>query len=133
MCSGGTVAYRVLALRLTPADISDRADAQVILDVIRKRRPWLKHLFADSAYDRCRLMDKAAFRDFVRRTDKKPGFKVLPWRQVVERIFGWMMRWWRLVRDYEKRLDVSGAMIDVAVRSLLLRRISHPYPFLNGL
>ncbi|NIE81732.1 IS5/IS1182 family transposase, partial [Asaia sp. As-1742] len=32
----------------------------------------------------------------------------------------------RLVRDYEKRLDVSGAMIDIAMGSLLLRRISHP-------
>jgi transposase len=32
----------------------------------------------------------------------------------VERTFGWMIRWRRLVRDYEKRLDVSEAMIHVA-------------------
>jgi len=43
----------------------------------------------------------------------------------VERTFGWMTRWRRLVLDYEKRLDVSGAMIDIALGSLLLRRISH--------
>jgi hypothetical protein len=29
------------------------------------------------------------------------------------------------VRDYEQRLDVSEAMIHVAMGSLLLRRISH--------
>ena len=74
-------------------------------------------------------MDKAAFRDFVmevvRRIDNEPGFKVLPRRRVVERTFGWMTRWRRLVRDYEQRIDVSEAMIHVAMESLLLRRISH--------
>jgi len=74
-------------------------------------------------------MDKAAFLDFVvevvRRIDKEPGFKVVPRRWVVERTFGWLTRWSRLVRDYEQRIDVSEAMIHVALGSLLLRRISH--------
>ena len=56
---------RLLMVNLTPADISDSAGAQQILDAIRKRWPWLKHLFADGAYDRTKLMDKAAFLDFV--------------------------------------------------------------------
>lgn len=116
-------------VNLTTADISDSAGAQMILDGIRKRWPWLKHLFADGAYDRTKLMDKAAFLDFmieiVRRIDPDPGFKVLPRRWVVERTFGWMTRWQRLVRDYEQRLDVSEAMIHVAMGSLLLRRIAH--------
>jgi putative transposase len=30
-----------------------------------------------------------------------------------------MTRWRRLVRDYEKRIDVSNAMIHVAMGSLL--------------
>ena len=120
---------RLLMVNLTTADISDSAGAQVILDAIRKRWPWLKHLFADGAYDRGKLLDKATFLDFVieivRRTDAEPGFKVLPRRWVVERTFGWMTRWRRLVRDYEERLDVSEAMIHVAKGSLLLRRIAH--------
>ena len=60
------------------------------------------------------------------RSDKQVGFEVIPRRWVVERTFGWMIRWRRLVRDYEKRLDVSEAMIHVAMGSLLLRRIAHP-------
>lgn len=56
---------RLLMVNLTTADISDSAGAQAILDAIRKRWPWVKHLFADGAYDRARLMDKAAFLDFV--------------------------------------------------------------------
>jgi hypothetical protein len=41
----------------------------------------------------------------------------------VERTFGWKVRWRRLVRDYEVRLDVSEAFIRVALGGLLLRRI----------
>lgn len=120
---------RLLMVNLTTADISDSAGAQAVLDAIRKRWPWIKHLFADGAYDRRKLMDKAAFNDFVieiiRRIDGEPGFKVLPRRWVVERTFAWMTRWRRLVRDYEQRIDVSKAMIHVALGSLLLRRITH--------
>ena len=93
---------RLLMVNLTTADISDSAGARQILDAIRKRWPWIKHLFADGAYDRRKLMDKAAFKDFVveivRRIDHDPGFKALPRRWVVERTFGWMTRWRRLAR-----------------------------------
>lgn len=120
---------RLLMINLTTADISDSAGAQAILDAIRKRWPWVKHLFADGAYDRAKLMDKAAFLDFVievvRRIEGAQGFHVLPRRWVVERTFGWMMRWRRLVRDYEQRIDVSEAMIHIALGSLLVRRIAH--------
>jgi transposase len=120
---------RLLMLNLTTADVSDSAGAQLILDGVRKQWPWLKHLFADAEYARTKLLDKAVFRDFileiVRRSDTGPGFKVLPRRWVVERTFGWMTRWRRLVRDYEARLDVSHAMIHVAMGSLLLRRLAH--------
>ena len=116
-------------LNITPADISDSAGAQTILAAIRKRWPFVKHLFADGAYDRAQLLDKAAFFDFVievvRRIDAEPGFKVVRRRWVVERTFGWMTRWRRLVRDYEARLDVSEAMMHVALGGLLLRRIAH--------
>ena len=90
----------------------------------------MKHLFADAAYDRLKLMDKASYLDFVveivRRSDEQPGFKVLPRRWVVERSFGWMTRWRRLVRDYEERIDVSQAMSLVALGGNLLRRAAHP-------
>jgi putative transposase len=118
---------RLLMVNLTTADISDSAGAQAILDAVRKRWPWIKHLFADGAYDRRQLLDKAAFLDFVveivRRTD--PGFKILPRRRVVERSFGWLTRYRRLVRDYEARLDVSEAMIYAAMGSLIIRRVKH--------
>lgn len=121
---------RLLMVNLSTADVQDAAGAEQIVQAVRKRWPWLKHLFADGAYDRGRLASLVAYRDFtlevVRKLPDQKGFQVLPRRWVVERTFGWMTRWRRLVRDYEKRLDVSGAMINVAMGSLLLRRISHP-------
>jgi transposase len=110
---------RLLMVNLTTADISDSAGAQTILDGIRKRWPWIKHLFADGAYDRLKLMDKASYLEFVveviRRSDQQQGFKVLPRRWVVERTFGWMIRWRRLVRDYEKRIPGHHKMLDGAM------------------
>ncbi|PXW57109.1 DDE family transposase [Chelatococcus asaccharovorans] len=121
---------RLLMVNLTAADISDSAGAQAILDAIRKRWPWVKHLFADADYDRLKLMDKAAYLDFVveiiHRRDGAKGFEVLPRRWVVERTFGWMTRWRRLVCDYERRIDVSKAMVLVAMGGNLTRRNAHP-------
>jgi putative transposase len=114
-------------VNLTTADISDSAGAQAILDALRKRWPGIKHLFADGAYDRRQLLEKAEFLNFtieiVRRVDE--GFQILPRRWVVERTFGWFTRYRRLVRDYEARMDVSEAMIYAAMSSLLIRRIVH--------
>jgi len=118
---------RLLMVNLTPASISDSAGAQQVLDALKLRWPWLKRLFADSAYDRRVLLDKAAFLDFivevVRKVQDQHTFMPLPRRWVVERTFGWMMRWRRLVRDYEQRVDVSRQMIYVATGSLLLKRL----------
>jgi len=119
---------RLLMVNLTTADISDSAGAQEIVSAVRRRWPWLKHLFDDAAYDRTKLLDAAIYRDFtveiIRRSDDVSGFKVLPRRWVVERTFGWMACRRRLVRDYEKRLDVSEAMIHLAMASNLLRRLT---------
>ena len=73
-------------------------------------------------------MDKAAFidltLDIIKRTE--PAFVVLPRRWAVECTLGWMTRHRRLVRDYEARIDMSEAMIDVAPGGLMIRIIAHP-------
>jgi putative transposase len=125
---------RLPMVNLTTADVSDSVGAQTILAAIHKRWPWLKHPFADAGYDRAKLMDKATFLDFVveivRRSDKK-GFHLLPRGWVVERTFGWMIRWRRLVWDYERRLDVSEAMFHPGgCRTPWIRSWSGPY-FVN--
>ena len=81
---------RLLSVGITTADIADSAGAQAILDALRERWPWVKHLFADGAYDRLQLMEKAAFLAFTLEIAKRTeaGFKILPRRWVVERTSG---------------------------------------------
>jgi transposase len=109
---------------LTPADISDSAGAQAILDAIDKRWPWVKHLFADGPFDRLKLIDKAAYLDVVveiiRRADDQKGFEVLPRRWVLERTFGWITRWRCLGRDYRS----GSASKKPACSSSRTRRLS---------
>jgi putative transposase len=118
---------RLLMVNLTAADVADSTGAVPVLEALKKRWPGVKHLYADGAYDRTALLDKAGMLDFVvevvRRHEGQVGFAVLPRRWVVERTFGWLVRHRRLVRDYEQRLDVSQAMIHIAMGSLLLRRL----------
>ncbi len=103
----------------------DRANA-----IASDAAPWVQHPFADGACDRRQLLDKAVCLDFmvevVRRLGGRQGFVPLPRRWVVERTFGWMVRWRWLVRDYEIRLDVSTAIIPVALGSSLLQRLLIP-------
>jgi transposase len=116
---------RLLMVNLTPADISDAAGAEQVLAAVKQRWPWLKHWFADSAHDRRRLLDKAAFLDFVvvHKLQDQHEFVPLRRRWVVEPSFGWLMSWRRLVRDYEKRIDVSEESIYAAMGSLILKRL----------
>jgi putative transposase len=51
---------RLLMVNLTTADVQDAAGAEAIIKAIRRRWPWLRHLFADGACDRGRLMSAAA-------------------------------------------------------------------------
>lgn len=89
-------------VKLTTADVSDIVGAQSILAVLRKRSPWLNHLFADAGYNRTKLMDTAALLgmvvEIVRRSDQE-DFYVLPRSWMVERTFDWMIGWRHTVRD----------------------------------
>ena len=65
-------------------------------------------------------MDQAGLRPLA----KPPVGNIV--QALVERTFDWMTRWRRLVRDYEKRIDVSQAMILVAMGGNLIRINAHP-------
>lgn len=70
-------------MRLTPADIADSTGALRILEALKQRWPWIKHLFADGAYDRRQLLDQAAFLNFVVEVVRRlagQGFTPLPRR-----------------------------------------------------
>jgi len=121
---------RLLMADPAAADAQGAAGAELVAAALRERWPWLKHLFADGAYDRGKLVSAAAYRDFavevVRKLPGQKGFQVLPRRWVAERTSGWTTRWRRLVRGCGRRCDVSEATIRVGMGAPLLRRVAHP-------
>lgn len=119
---------RLLVVNLATADMSDSAGAQAVLEAVHTRWRWVRHLFANSAYDKRQRLDKAEFLGFTLEIIKQTeaAFVVLPRRWVVERTLRWITRHRRLVRDYEARMDVSEAMIDVAMGGVLIRRLTSP-------
>ena len=120
---------RLPMANLSPADLSDTAGARTVPSAIRGRWPWLKHPLPDTRHGRTKPMEKVASRGFfagiARRSRQGDGLEVTPRRRAVDRTLGWMIRWRRLVRGYEKRPDVSKAMSHVAIGALLLRRVAH--------
>lgn len=73
-------------------------------------------------------MDAATYQDFVleiiRRSDKEPGFKVLPRRWVVERTLAWMNRNRRLAKDSEQTIASAAAWLFIASIQLYVRPIA---------
>ena len=51
-----------------------------------------------------------------------PGFQVVSRRWVVERTFGWLSRNRRTSKDYERKVQTSETLIEVAMIRVLLAR-----------
>jgi putative transposase len=48
----------------------------------------------------------------------------LPKRWIVERTFGWLGKCRRLSKDYERKVQTSQALLEVAIIRLMLRRLA---------
>ena len=53
------------------------------------------------------------------------GFEVVPKRRIVERTFACLGRNRRLVEDYERKVQTSETLIEVAMIRLMLRKPRH--------
>ena len=111
------------------ADIQDRDGAVDLVKAIRYRFPWLRHLFADSAYGgeklEIALMGQGHWTiEVIKRPDTAEGFVVLPRRWVVERTFAWLGRCRRLAKDWEKSIESSAAWANIASIRVMTRRLA---------
>lgn len=113
-----------------PADVQDRDGAPLVIEAIHDLFPWLRHLFADSAYAGDKLLKALAkfgnwSIEIVRRMADTVGFEVLPRRWVVERTLAWLNRNRRLAKDFEATIASAQAWVYVASVQLLIRRIAY--------
>lgn len=57
----------------------------------------------------------------MEREPGRRGFSVQPRRWVVERTFAWISRNRRLAKDYERKVQTSETLLELAASRLLLR------------
>lgn len=118
----------LLCVLVTAASVQDRDGAFGLLARLRERFSTIAVVWADGGYAG-RLVDwarqvLAMAVTVVKRSDDVSGFVVLPRRWVVERTFGWLMRYRRLVRCYERRPEHHEAMVWWATVHLMTRQLA---------
>jgi len=118
----------LLALVVTAASVSDKAGAKLLLIKLFDAFSTLQVMWADSGYDGAPLARYARAVagitvEVVQRIAPH-SFQVLRRRWVIERTFGWLMRYRRLVRDYERTTANSEAMIYWATVIIMTRRLA---------
>jgi transposase len=118
----------VLAVVVTAANAGDRYGAKLLLIALLDAFTRLRLIWADSGYDGRPLADWARSVagitwQVIKRTEAHT-FKIVPRRWVVERTFGWLMRYRRLARDYERRPDHHEAMVYWATVFTMTKRLA---------
>ena len=113
---------------VTAASVSDKAGAKLLIIKLFNAFSTLQIMWADSGYDGAPLARyaqavAAITVEVVKRTAPH-SFQVLRRRWVVERTFGWLMRYRRLARDYERRTENHEAMAYWATVIIMTRRLA---------
>ena len=104
----------------------------LLLIALADRFPLLKKLFADGAYQGP-VFGKALAKgrpqlqlEIIKRSEAAPGFVVVPKRWIVERTLAWLNRCRRLAKDFENRLRIATAFVQLASIRLMLRKLGNP-------
>ena len=117
----------LLALHVTPADQQDRTQvAELAQQVQAVTDEAVEVAFVDQGYTGDNAQEQAAQHGMrlavVKLPEAKKGFVLLPRRWVVERSFGWLARFRRLVRDYERLPDTLQGLHFLAFAILMAHR-----------
>jgi transposase len=118
---------QLLAIVVTPANEQDRAQVGELAKQIQAvTDDAVEIAFVDQGYTGDQPKADAQAHgirlEVVKLPTAKRGFVLLPRRWVVERSFGWLVRFRRLVRDYERLSETLVGLHFVAFAMLLARR-----------
>ena len=117
---------------VTAADVQDRDGGLALLATVFDLFPFLRKLFADSAYQGPIFHRTLASilpyleTEIVKRSDRAKGFVVLPKRWIVERTIAWLNRCRRLAKDWENLNRNALAFLKLASIRLMLRKLCNP-------
>jgi transposase len=118
---------RPWGLLVTPASVQDRDGGRELLGRLRGAVKRLQVVWADTAFAAALTwawVQWGWLGEVVRKLAGQVGFVVQPKRWVVERTFGWLNRYRRLAKDYERTIPSSEAYITVSMIHLMARRLN---------
>lgn len=120
----------LLALHVTPANEQDRAQVATLAAQVQEvTGDSVQVAFVDQGYTGNQPAQAAAEQgmhlEVVKLPEAKRGFVLLPRRWVVERSFGWMARFRRLARDYERLPQTLAGLHFLAFALLMLKNVVH--------
>ena len=118
---------QLLAVLVTPANAQDRAQVATLAEQIQEvTGESVEVAFVDQGYTGTQPAADAAQHgirlEVVKLPTAKRGFVLLPRRWVVERSFGWMARFRRLARDYERLATTLAGLHFIAFAVLMAKR-----------
>jgi transposase len=117
----------LLALHVTPADEQDREQVAALAEAVQEATGESVELaYVDQGYTGEQADAEASEHgialEVVKLAEARRGFVLLPRRWVVERSFGWMARFRRLARDYERLSETLEGLHYVAFATLMLHK-----------
>ena len=119
----------IIAVVVTAASVQDRDGAKLVF-AVAAGQPCLETVYADTGYSGKLVGWTAANCSWTLEVVKRPagskGFVLVAKRWVVERTFGWLNRYRLLSKEYETTLESSTADLQIAMTSLMLRRLTRP-------
>jgi transposase len=118
----------LLALCVTAANEQDRAQVSELAERVQTETGETAEIaYVDQGYTGENAADAAAEHgiqlEVVKLPEAKRGFVLLPRRWVVERSFGWMSRFRRLARDYERLPETLAGLHYLAFVILMLKNV----------
>jgi transposase len=118
----------LLALKVTAANEQEREHvADLAARVQEVTGGTVEIAFVDQGYTGDSAAEQADDHgiklEVVKHTEAKKGFVLLPRRWVVERTFGWLGRFRRLTRDYERLAKVLEGWHWLAFLTLIIRQV----------
>lgn len=118
----------VLLVVVTTANVQDRDAARGLITAVLQAFGTIKIIWADSGYaGQLVQWVRQQFRrclDIVKPVPGTKGFHVQRKRWIVERTFGWLGRWRRLSKNYERKTDTAEAIVYISMTHLMLRRLA---------
>jgi transposase len=120
----------LLAVAVTPASEQDRAQVGALVEHVQQiTGDQVDVASVDQGSTGSAAAEAAATAgvclEVVKLPELKRGFVLLPRRWVVERSFGWMARFRRLARDYERLPSTVAGLHFIAFACLMLKRLVH--------